>query len=198
MDIEVPLRDLGEVDSAALIERVLSFDEAAWKENAYRQKQYDVHTLTESVVMIFTDGSGWPNIEVTKESGWELMSDVAMPLMHKIIEEFYPPGGVIVRAMAAKLLTGGIIKPHVDKHPSFHVGHRIHIPITTNSRVRFMIDGKPYRFSVGNAYEINNQKQHSVMNKGKEDRITFIFDYVPPEQLKRMQAGDVPGVAKNQ
>lgn len=187
MDIGVALRDLGQVDSTALIERVLGFDEQAWIENSYRQKQYDVHTLTESVVMIFTDGKGWPNIEVSKESGWDLLADVAMPLMHKIIEQHYPPGGTIIRAMAAKLLVGGVIKPHVDAHPSFHVGHRIHIPITTNSRVRFMIDGKPNRLAVGNAYEINNQKQHSVMNKGKEDRITFIFDYVPPEQLQRMQ-----------
>jgi hypothetical protein len=46
-----------------------------------------------------------------------------------------------------------------------------------------MIDGQPYKFQVGRAYEINNQKQHSVMNKGKEDRINFIFDYVPPDTL---------------
>ena len=194
MDIGIPLRDLGEIDSTALSATILGLDEQVWKENAYRQKKYDVHNLTESVVMIFTDGSGWPDIEVTKESGWDLMAETAMPLMDKIIEEFYPPGGTIVRAMAAKLIVGGVIKPHVDMHPSFHVGHRIHIPITTNSRVRFMIDGKPNRFVVGHAYEINNQKQHSVMNKGKEDRITFIFDYVPPEQLKKMQDGTAPGI----
>jgi hypothetical protein len=196
MDIGIPLRDLGEIDSTALSETILGLGEQVWKENAYRQKKYDVHNLTESVVMIFTDGSGWPDIEVTKESGWDLMAETAMPLMEKIIEEFYPPGGTIVRAMAAKLIVGGVIKPHVDMHPSFHVGHRIHIPITTNSRVRFMIDGKPNRFVVGHAYEINNQKQHSVMNKGKEDRITFIFDYVPPEQLKKMQDGTAPGIKK--
>ena len=46
-------------------------------------------------------------------------------------------------------------------------------PITTNPRVRFMIDGRPFRLEAGQAYEINNQKVHSVMNKGKEDRITF-------------------------
>ena len=46
-----------------------------------------------------------------------------------------------------------------------------------------MIDGRPYQFEVGQAYEINNQKQHSVMNKGSDDRITFIFDYVPPGPL---------------
>jgi mannose-6-phosphate isomerase-like protein (cupin superfamily) len=45
-----------------------------------------------------------------------------------------------------------------------------------------MIGGRPYRFEVGQAYEINNQKHHSVMNNGSEDRVTFIFDYVPPAQ----------------
>ena len=39
----------------------------------------------------------------------------------------------------------------------------------------------PHQLQPGQAYEINNQKKHSVMNKGEEDRITFIFDYVPPQ-----------------
>ena len=47
-----------------------------------------------------------------------------------------------------------------------------------------MIDGQPHQLKVGQAYEINNQKMHSVMNKGSEDRITFIFDYVPPENVQ--------------
>lgn len=182
MDIGIPIRDLGEVDSSALRETVLALDESIWKENRYRQKVYDVHTQTNSLVMLFTTGEGWPSIEVLKESAWDLLVDEAMPLMHGILKEFYPPGGTIVRAMAAKLLSGGIIKPHVDVHPSFHAGHRIHVPITTNPRVRFMIDGQPYQLEVGKAYELNNQKTHSVMNKGKEDRITFIFDYIPREK----------------
>ena len=65
------------------------------------------------------------------------------------------------------------------------------MPITTNPRVWFTIDGKPYQFKVGQAYEINNQKQHSVTNKGAEDRITFIFDYIPPGPLAY-----VPGEGK--
>jgi aspartyl/asparaginyl beta-hydroxylase (cupin superfamily) len=103
--------------------------------------------------------------------------------MEKILQDHYAPGGAIIRAMAARLCSGGVIKPHTDKHPSFHEGHRIHIPITTNSRVRFMIGGRPYRFEVGKVYEINNQQQHSVMNKGAEERINFIFDYIPPGDL---------------
>ncbi|MDA1280998.1 MAG: aspartyl/asparaginyl beta-hydroxylase domain-containing protein [Chloroflexi bacterium] len=185
MNIDKPLRELGEVDSAALVERILCQDEKAWHEDDYRQQQYDVHRETESIVMVFTHGENWPSSEIRKEPGWDRLADVAVPLMHEIIAKHYPAGGTIIRAMAAKLLAGCKITPHTDKHPSFHAGHRIHVPITSNPRVRFMIDGRPYQFKVGEAYEINNQMTHSVANKGVEDRITFIFDYVPAENLGR-------------
>lgn len=185
MDIDEAQKCLGEVDIEPLRTTILAQDAQAWREQEYRQLEYDVHRYTESIVMVFTDGSGWPDIEVSRQPGWDRLSDTAVPLMHAIVENHYPAGGTIVRAMAAKLLAGGKIRPHRDSHPSFHYGHRIHVPITTNPRVRFMIDGRPYRFEVGKAYEINNQKLHSVANKGEEDRITFIFDYVPPNFIDR-------------
>ena len=184
MNIDVPLRELGPVDSAALSATILAQDDAAWKEDKYRQEAFEVHHSTESIVMLFVDIERWPEIVVKQEPGWPRLSDVALPIMNDIISRFYPPGGTVIRAMAAKLLAGGKITPHIDQHPSFRHGHRIHIPITTNPRVRFMIDGRPYQFKIGEAYEINNQRTHSVMNKGDEDRITFIFDYVPPDQVR--------------
>lgn len=187
MDIDTRLRELGPVDSVALCEAVLAQDEAAWHEEEHRQNVYDVHRQTESIVLVFINLEVWPELEIHKEPGWNRLAEVAVPLMHGIIEKHYPPGGVIIRAMAAKLLAGGKIAPHIDTHPSFHRGHRIHVPITTNPRVRFMIDGRPHQLQVGQAYEINNQKNHSVMNKGEDDRITFIFDYVPPEELARIR-----------
>lgn len=186
MDIDVPLRDLGPIEVDKLRDLILEQDEKAWYEDEYRQQVYDVHRETESIVLVFTHGDGWPNSEIRKEPGWDRLAHVAVPVMHDIIANHYQPGGTIIRAMAAKLKAGGKITPHTDKHPSFHDGHRIHVPITTNPRVRFTIDGRPYQFKVGEAYEINNQKQHSVANKGAEDRITFIFDYVPADRLGRV------------
>jgi len=183
MNIDTPLRELGPIDSTALRDTILAQDDAAWKEDQYRQEAFDVHYDTESIVMVFVDLDQWPEIVVSKEPGWDRLADVALPVMDDIISRLYPTGGSVIRAMAAKLLAGKKITPHVDRHPSFHRGHRIHIPITTNPRVRFMIDGQPYQFKIGEAYEINNQKTHSVMNKGDEDRITFIFDYVPPDAV---------------
>jgi hypothetical protein len=183
MDIEETLKDLGPVEIGRLREAVIGLGPADWSAQRIRQNEYEVHRQTESVVLVFTDGSGWPELEVKKEQGWDLLADTAVPVMHGILAAHYPVGGTIIRSMVAKLPAGNIIKPHVDRHPSFHAGHRIHVPVTTNPRVRFMIDGRPHQLAVGRAYEVNNQKNHSVMNKGTEDRITFIFDYLPPEVI---------------
>ena len=188
MDIDTPLRNLGTIQIDPLRDAILALEDLAWKEQTQRQLEYEVHHETESVVLVFTDAKGWPNIDVTKEPGWDRLSAHAVPVMHEIIGRCYPAGGTIIRAMAAKLLAGCKIKPHRDSHPSFHHGHRIHVPITTNPRVRFMIDGRPYHLEVGQVYELNNQKTHSVMNKGKDDRITFIFDYVPSTHTQRTHA----------
>ena len=151
-----------------------------------------MHQQTKSIVMLFASLT-WPEVTLTREKGWDRIAEVANPVMTEILERFYPPGGTIIRAVAAKLVAGGRITPHIDSLKSFAYGHRIHIPITTNNLVRFMIDGQPYRFEIGHVYEINNLKTHSVMNAGKEDRINFIFDYVPPDVAKEQNVVIVNG-----
>ena len=143
MDIGVPIRNFGKVDMEALGAAILAQDEAAWNENVQRQKDYEVHEQTRSIVLLFADVANWPAVEVSKQPGWDRLAELAVPVMHEIIGKWYPPGGTIIRAMAAKLLAGGRIIPHRDSHPSFGAGHRIHVPIVTNPRVRFMIDGRP-------------------------------------------------------
>lgn len=182
MDIGVEQRCLGQIDVQDLAQRIMAQEQDAWNEQAIRQQTYEVHKDTESIVMLFCDES-WPNGEIYREAGWERLADVAMPIIDHIIDTYYEPGGILLRAMAAKLKVQGRIPPHRDKLSSFHIGHRIHVPITASSAVRYTISGKPYQFEVGNAYEINNQKLHSVMNLGSEDRISFIFDYVPADKL---------------
>ena len=188
MEFEGTLKDLGEVDSQPLIDNIMACEESDWMAQQYRQNAYSVHEYTQSLVMVFC--SGWPEMQVTREPAWDILKETAVPLMHKIIGDHYPPGGTIIRAMAAKLNAGGIISPHRDSHQSFVNSHRIHIPVTTNPGVRFMIDGRPHRFTMGHAYEINNQKNHSVINNGKDDRITFIFDYMPPSHFPKLEQAD--------
>ena len=186
MDIDGSLRELGAFDITALREAILRQEDVAWQEDEFRQKSFYVHDQTRSIVLIALDEKKWPERALYKRPGWDRLADVAVPLMQDIIKKHYPTGGEVIRAVAAALVTGANIKAHTDMHQSFHCAHRIHVPITTNPKVWFTIDGRPYQLEVGQAYEINNQRQHSVVNKGTEDRITFIFDYIPPESLAQL------------
>ncbi len=150
MDIKGSLRELGPVDSAALAEVVLSQDEEAWKANQYRQQAYAVHTHTESLVMVFCDG--WPEIEVTREAAWERpQGNGGAPDARHHRKFLSRPAERSSGPWPQSSRPGGIIAPHRDTHQSFVHSHRIHIPITTNAGVRFMINGRPHRFKPGHA-----------------------------------------------
>jgi hypothetical protein len=182
VDIDVLVRHCGAVDIAPLAAATANLDAAAWDEHQQRQKDYEVHRQTRSVVLLFADVDNWPAIEVLKLPGWARLAPVVVPIMDEIIARWYPPGGRIIRSMLARMVPGARIDPHHDAHPSFECGHRIHVPLTTNERVRFVVDGRPFRLEAGQVYEINNRKTHSVINKGATDRIHLIFDYVPRDR----------------
>ena len=119
MDIGVPIKELGQYKIETLQQAILNQPEEAWLNNQDRQNDYEVHQYTHSIVLVFTTGEGWPNIEVTQESGWDLLAKQAIPLMHDILQDHYPIGGTIIRAMAARLEPGGFIIPHTDKPVSY-------------------------------------------------------------------------------
>jgi hypothetical protein len=118
VDIGVALRSFGKVDAEPLAQAILGADELVWDEYVERQKSFEVHEQTRSIVLLFAEVSGWPAVDITKQPGWARFADQAVPLMHQIIGRWYPPGGTIIRAMAARLFAGGRILPHRDPRSS--------------------------------------------------------------------------------
>lgn len=165
---------MGPVDHQPLKDAVTGLAADVWLEDKIRQQSFEQHKQTQSVVMLFS--STWPDPAVEKRSGWEHFSAPANRLIEQIVGKHYPPGGRIIRAMAAKLLAGGRINLHKDAHPSFAAAHRIHVPLVTNPDVDFVIRGKSHYLEEGVAYEVSNLDYHAVTNRGA-DRIHFIFDY---------------------
>jgi hypothetical protein len=174
MLLEAPVRTLGPVDHLALKAAIMGASAQAWLEDDTRQKSFEQHKQTQSLVMLFS--ATWPNPAVEQRSGWEIMSEPANALMEGIIAAHYPPGGRVIRAVAAKLMAGGRIALHKDSHPSFAAAHRIHVPLVTNPDVDFVIRGVSHHLDEGVAYEVSNLDFHAVTNRGP-DRIHFIFDY---------------------
>ena len=69
MDIDTPMKSLGAIDASALSDAVLALDETAWLDNEQRQNDYEVHKQTQSIVLVFCDGT-MQDLMVTRESGW--------------------------------------------------------------------------------------------------------------------------------
>ena len=175
------VRALGKIACEPLRDAVLNFNDDVWLLNKLRQQRFkNVHSQTESVVMIFCDG--WPKLTISKEAGWPHLAKTALPVMNDIIKSHYPSGGRVIRAMVAKMPPGSEIKRHFDNHPTFNIGHRIHVPLQTDKDVEFEVDDKILLMEQGQGYELNNLLMHQVKNNSTKDRIHFIFDYIPPRQ----------------
>ena len=130
MNIDGLLRDLGPVGHVSLRSKVLALEPQIWRQNLVRQESFDVHRHTESIVLLFIEIDDWPKIVVKREAGWAHLADVAMPLIDDVVRAHYQPGGMVVRAVIARLVPGARIMPHTDSHPSFHRGHRLHIRLS--------------------------------------------------------------------
>jgi aspartyl/asparaginyl beta-hydroxylase (cupin superfamily) len=179
VDIGVNVRELGKVNYEKLKDAVLAVRDLAWQEDDVRQKNYSQHKDTESIVLLWR--IGWDPHKVVKKNGCFYVGDEASKLIDEIVERHYPDGGEFLKAAIVKLKPGGIIKLHKDAHPSFAIGHRIHVPLKTSKDVIFKIRDERVVMEEGRGYEINNLKRHEVYNGGTEDRIHLIFDYVPPQ-----------------
>lgn len=173
-----PTVPLGKVDCRQLTNKVMSLGEEAWRADAWRQRDYDVHAQTQSIVLLFCDG--WPDVTVTRGSGWDLLSAEAEPVMEQVLRRHYATGGKIFRAMVTRLGPGCRIAVHKDSHPSFAVAHRIHVPLVTNPDVEFIVGPERVPPREHYAFELNNLMFHQVTNHGDRARIHFIFDYAPP------------------
>jgi hypothetical protein len=177
MLIDTPIRPLGFIDSRKLTEKILAAEESAWYADPRRQNDYEVHVQTQSIVLVFFDG--WPQVNIYHGSGWDAFGDLAMPIMEEIVEQHYPPGGMVLRVVLARLPPACQIESHVDKHASFAVAHRIHVPLVTNPKVEFIVGPERIITRPNQAFELNNHMFHSVANHGDTARIHLIFDYAP-------------------
>jgi len=108
-----------------------------------------------------------------------------LTLISEIISIFYQNYGPgrFARIQIAKMDIDSEILPHKDHGLFFWWAHRVHLPIKTNEKIIFSIDGVEKNIKNGELTEINNKKIHTVKNINEKpfERIHIIFDYMPEE-----------------
>jgi hypothetical protein len=86
-----------------------------------------------------------------------------------------------------RLRPGAAIREHRDYKLSFEDGvARIHIPAKTSQGVEFYLDGHLITMNEGEAWYLNFNLPHSVVNKGDEDRIHLVIDCIVNDWLRQV------------
>lgn len=176
------VRPLGQIDVADLRDAVMVIPEHVWDaENAQKPNRFDALDRTRHIVFRFvSDTVDWR--ESYDRPLWAQWQSQLLPVMTQAIRSYGYERGVFPRVMLARMGAGGVIHPHRDANPAAKWPHKIHVPLVTNDRVSFFVDGVAYHFKEGEAVEVSNMAVHTVENAGESDRIHLIFEYYDLDQ----------------
>jgi len=176
------IRRLGKVDISALQEAVQRIPEDVWNaENASKPNKFEALASTRHIVFRFvSDFDDWRK-SYDREM-WAEWRALLEPVMAQATAAYGYARGAYPRVMLARMAPGGVIQPHRDANPSAKWPHKIHIPLQTNDKVTFFVDGVGHFLPEGEAAEVNNMGVHAVANEGATDRTHLIFEYYDLDQ----------------
>lgn len=97
-----------------------------------------------------------------------------LPYFHSVINHFQCE---VTSVRLLKLTPGSVIKEHKDPDLSYWYGLvRIHIPIVTHKKVKFILDGKSLEMLPGECWFAEFCQSHRVSNLGTTDRVHLVMD----------------------
>lgn len=176
------LRALGPVDITALRAAVLALPEDTWaREDAAKPNRFGALDATRHIVFRFvSDLRDWrASYDLPIWNDWR---GLLQPVLDAAVRPYGYARGAFPRIMLARMAPGGVVRPHRDGCPSAKWPHKIHVPLLTNAKVTFFIDGAGYHFPEGAAVEVSNMAVHAVENAGTSERIHLIFEYYDLDQ----------------
>ena len=176
------VRRLGRVDVSALQEAVAAIPDEIWNaENSSKPNRYEALGHTRHIVFRFvSDQDDWRR-SYDREL-WAEWRSLLEPVMEAATKPYGYARGAYPRIMLARMAAGGVIHPHRDANPSAKWPHKIHVPLQTNDKVTFFVDGVGFHLPEGEAAEVNNMGVHAVANEGQTDRVHLIFEYYDLDQ----------------
>jgi len=172
-------RRLDQVDVSAIKEKVRTFTDDDWGAYDWRQNRpRSAQAETQSIPLIFDED--FRHVDPTvHESYHELGCETLLEPVVCTVSDYYTGDGYIVRALLVRLKGQGVIPPHVDNGFSLLNCRRIHIPVQSTDGVEFTVGGEQRVMKEGELWEINNAREHSVVNRSDKERVHLIIDWVP-------------------
>ena len=92
-------------------------------------------------------------------------------------------------ARLMRLSPGSLIREHSDPYLDIESGYaRLHVPIATNDRVEFRVNGRPVEMEPGSCWYLRLSDPHQAANRGETDRVHLVVDAVVDEWVLGMLA----------
>ena len=187
MNFDGDLRKIGEIDVTRFAQQAAKITDADWTADAFRQKTYEVHKQTQTIRLIMDEDGR--HRDPTYHPSYEIYKELVDPIEIFIRRQFEQTlkakrlrkkhgRGYFIRMILVKLLANGSIPHHVDQGETLSKSHRMHLPIITNEQNLFSVGDTEMHMKAGELWEINNRREHGVINGGSEDRTHLIVDYV--------------------
>lgn len=178
--LELPFK----YDPTKIIEYVSSLAEDEWLKWRLRQTLPN-HQHTESIKVMWLplDVDNF-NIDLVEKNDphYTAVSAIMKDCL-KFLGDYYD--GQIYKIILVKLAPNSHIGPHSDQGFSLEVPHRVHIPIVTNSNIKFGCGQSEIHMSTGSMYEINNQQLHYVINDTDQHRVHLIVDVIENSSITK-------------
>ena len=162
-------------DPAALQADLATVEGMTWVDHFVRQNyegQWDVLPLRHVA------GATHPIMQATSPPDATEFVDAAVldrtPAFRAVLAAFECPVKV---ARLMRLTPGSQIKEHADYDLAADWGKaRIHVPVTTNPGVTFLLNREPVTMVPGEAWYLRLADPHAVTNEGDSDRIHIVID----------------------
>lgn len=180
---------LGNIEIDELKNLVLSLSDEQWNEFSIRQNIYEVHQNTRMIGLVYD--LDFRHSHPTRLPALAMFEEALRPILMKTAAHYEESEigkqllqdnklGYFIRASLVRLTAGCDITAHRDMNYSLTHSHRIHLAIISNDEVWFTVGNESINMRAGELYEVNNRRVHSVDNKGEEDRVHLILDFVLP------------------
>jgi hypothetical protein len=96
------------------------------------------------------------------------------PYFRAAIERFQCP---LRNVRLMRLAAGSEILSHSDLDLDVESGRaRLHVPITTNDKVEFRVNGRPVALEPGSCWYLKLTDPHEAANRGDTDRVHLVID----------------------
>lgn len=153
-----------------------------WFIDTSRQNEYHTHKDTTSY-FIYKSDLGWSvgeDFKTEQKSNDTTLIDLVEPII-KDLENLHK--GVRGNVLLIKLKAKHNIPKHADDGDYLVLSRRHHIPIVTSQDTWFAVGSEKVNMGVGECWEINNTRFHSVENNSDIDRIHLLIDIMPKSEI---------------